>query len=69
MYTPGDVQQLVGGLQGRLAGSWPQVRELMQLPGAADMAADVSRAVAQRFAARVIKFAFGVSEVRVLQPK
>lgn len=61
LLMPGDVAGVVSGLQASVATTWPQVQTLMQQPGAAELASDVSRQLAQRFAARVIKFTFGFS--------
>jgi hypothetical protein len=64
LLTPGDVQQLVYTVQSGVGQVWPQLQQLAQQPGAAELAKDVSNALVQRFAARAIKFAFGVQDAR-----
>lgn len=61
-YTPADVAQLQAKAQATLAATGPQLQQLVQQPGAVQLLQDVSRQLAQRFAARVIKFAFAGSQ-------
>jgi hypothetical protein len=61
LLMPADVQGVLSSLQTALAATGPQLQELLQQPGAADLASEVSRQLAQRFAARVVKFSFGAS--------
>ena len=64
LLTPGDVQQLVVQVQSGVGQVWPQLQQLVQQPGAVELAKDVSNALVQRFMARAIKFAFGVQDAR-----
>lgn len=61
-YTPADVQQLVAKAQAMLTANAPQLQQLAQQPGATQLLQDVSKQLAQRFTARVIKFAFAGSQ-------
>lgn len=63
-YTPGDVAQLASSLQARVGAVWPQLQQVLALPGAGELVSEVSRALAQRFTARAIKFAFAVGDLR-----
>lgn len=58
---PGDVAGVLQGAQSALGSTGPQLQALLQQPGAADLANQASRQLAQRFAARVIKFTFAAS--------
>eukprot|EP00882_Tetradesmus_deserticola_P015416 GHRQ01016426.1.p1 GENE.GHRQ01016426.1~~GHRQ01016426.1.p1 ORF type:complete len:252 (+),score=158.14 GHRQ01016426.1:139-894(+) len=59
MLTPADVSSLVASVQASLAAVSPQLQQLAQQPGAAELVREVGKQLSQRFAARVIKFAFG----------
>lgn len=59
LLMPGDVAGVVQGAQAALNSSGPQLQALLQQPGASELLSDVSRQLAQRFAARAIKFTFG----------
>eukprot|EP00878_Enallax_costatus_P031030 GHUV01033859.1.p1 GENE.GHUV01033859.1~~GHUV01033859.1.p1 ORF type:complete len:615 (+),score=219.69 GHUV01033859.1:1031-2875(+) len=61
-YTPADVQQLLFKVQASFGAAAPQLQQLAQQPGARQLLQDVGSQLAQRFAARVIKFAFAGSQ-------
>lgn len=61
LFMPGDVAGVLQGAQSALGSTGPQLQALLQQPGAADLANQASRQLAQRFAARVIKFTFAAS--------
>jgi hypothetical protein len=63
LLVPGDVTGVLQGVQSALASSAPQLQGLMQQPGATELLTDVSRQLAQRFAARTIKFTFGLGNM------
>lgn len=62
LLTPADVSGLLANVQGSLGAFTPQLQQLAQQPGASDLMQEVGRQLTQRFAARVIKFAFGSQE-------
>ncbi|WIA09229.1 hypothetical protein OEZ85_008638 [Tetradesmus obliquus] len=62
ILTPADVSGLLASVQGSLGAVTPQLQQLAQQPGASDLMQEVGRQLTQRFAARVIKFAFGSQE-------
>lgn len=64
LLMPDDVTGLVQGVQAAYASQWPQLQALMQQPGAAELLSDVSRQLAQRFAARTIKFTFSLGSLQ-----
>jgi hypothetical protein len=64
LLLPGDVAGLLASLQNTLTTAGPQLQALLQQPGAGELASDVSRQLAQRFAARVVKFTFGMTAAR-----
>lgn len=64
ILMPDDVSGLVQGVQAAYATQWPQLQALMQQPGATELASDVSRQLAQRFAARTIKFTFSLGNIQ-----
>jgi hypothetical protein len=49
-------------VQDSITSTAPQLRQLVQQPGAAELVQEVAQQLSQRFAARVIKFAFGSQE-------
>jgi hypothetical protein len=57
--TPADVSSLLASVQDSLTSVTPQLQQLAQQPGASDLVQEVGKQLTQRFAARVIKFAFG----------
>lgn len=62
ILTPNDVSGLLSGVQATVTAALPQLQQLAQQPGAAELVREVGRQLSQRFAARVIKFAFGSQE-------
>lgn len=64
LLMPDDVRGLVQGVQAALASTGPQLQALMQQPGATELLSDVSRQLAQRFAARTIKFTFSLGSIQ-----
>jgi hypothetical protein len=59
ILTPADVSSLLASVQDSLTSVTPQLQQLAQQPGASDLVQEVGKQLTQRFAARVIKFAFG----------
>jgi hypothetical protein len=53
------VSSLLASVQDSLTSVTPQLQQLAQQPGASDLLQEVGKQLTQRFAARVIKFAFG----------
>eukprot|EP00775_Hariotina_reticulata_P010322 gene10322-10479_t len=63
ILLPGDVSGLVSSVQESITATAPQLQQLVQQPGAAELVQEVAQQLSQRFAARVIKFAFGSQDV------
>lgn len=61
--TPADVQRLVNQLGGMLSEVSPRLQTLAAQPGASELANAMASALAQRFAARSIKFVFGAQSL------
>eukprot|EP00887_Chlorella_sp_A99_P005015 scaffold4.g5015.t1 len=57
---PAEVQAYLASLQERLAGASPRLAALLERPGAQELVAEVGWGLAQRFAARSIKFVAGL---------
>lgn len=56
---PGSVQQFVAQLQASAARVWPQIRGLIDTPGAVELRSELVGALSRRFVARTIKLIFG----------
>jgi len=56
---PGGVQQFVAQLQASAARIWPQIRGVIDTPGAIELRSELGGALSRRFVARTIKLIFG----------
>lgn len=54
-----DARQLLAQVQGQLRAAWPQLRTLMDTPGALEMRAELLAALSRRFFARTVKLILG----------
>lgn len=56
---PQDVQKVVNQLEIRLGKSWPQIQQLLSLPGAVDARSQMMSGLMQRASARFARLIFG----------
>lgn len=64
LLLPQDIAPMMASWQATATSVWPQLQQLAAQPGASELARDIVNALAQRFTARVIKFAFGSQDAR-----